>query len=148
MTVELYERKTKHYFCGKKLLKFDDSISVQYTVLVVDLSEVYCGKVLSDGSLEKLFEERSLIPSKHRKGGQSASRFARMREGFITHWFKKLNDYLKPVDAPIHVVVNFVYKNRFFSHLSSENKEKIVVFGKCEYSGETGAYQYIRQVNG
>ena len=70
------------------------------------------------------------------------SRFERLREGSIVEWFKRINEYLKEIDGNIYVGINFVYKERFRKYLSTENKNKIMEFGKTEYSGLSGIYQY------
>lgn len=146
LIVEPYERKTQHYHCGKKLLRFEEKLSVAFTLFILDLSECYCARVFSDGTFEKVLSETSFIHSKHRKGGQSASRFQRGRDEAITQWFKKVTAFFDRLEAPIHLVTSFVYKDRVLSHMSNINKAKISKVGKCQYTGEIGAHQYIKQL--
>ena len=112
-------------------------------MLVLDLSEAYCAHVYSDGEIKPLFHATSEVPNKHKKGGQSAARFARQRENEITQWFKMINEKLKTVPHELHVSITFVYRNRFHNHLSTYNKEKIKRYDRHEYSGITGVYQYV-----
>lgn len=109
----------------------------------MDLDEAYCARIYSDGEIEKVFELHSEVPHKHRKGGQSAQRFERIRDNEITLWYKRINEYLKTVEGDIYCAINFVYKNRFYKTLSTYNKQKIVQFDKNEYGGLTGIYQYL-----
>ena len=62
------------------MLQFTDYKTKIYTILVIDLDECYCADVYSDGEIVKRFGEHSSVPNKHKKGGQSAARFARIRE--------------------------------------------------------------------
>jgi peptide subunit release factor 1 (eRF1) len=124
-------------------LKFTASKTIMYTMLIVDLSEAYCAHVYSDGEIKRIFELRSEVPNKHKKGGQSAARFARQRENEITQWFKLINETLKPIKTELYVSITFVYRKRFHNHLTTYNKEKIKQYDRHEYSGITGVYQYI-----
>ena len=142
--VEPYERKQKKYHCGKKLLRIEKDKAIKLTILVIDLDEACCANIYTDGDVEKLFHFNSEVPHKHHAGGQSAQRFARIRESAITLYFKKINDKLKNIDVPLKVGINFVYKNRFEESLSTPNKNKIIGYETTEYGGESGVYQ-IRQ---
>lgn len=145
MIIEPYTRKDKHYFCGKELLKFPDLKIPLYTLLVADLSEAYCARIYSDGEIEKIFDINSTVPGKHKSGGQSAQRFARIRENEITHWFKRLNEYMKPIEGDIRISCTFIYRGRFEKHLNTYNKEKVVEWTPCEYGGLNGVYQYLNK---
>lgn len=147
LTIEPYKRKTKHYFCGKELLRFDGVPTPVYTILIMDLCECFCAKVMSDGEIKKLIHLHSEVPKKHKKGGQSAARFSRIRENEITLWFKRINEYLKDVkEDNIYLGISFVYQSRFLKHLSTYNKDKIGRIEKNEYGGITGVYQYINKL--
>ena len=137
-----YNRKQKLYHCGRQLLKPKTNKIIKYIILVIDLHEAYCANIYSDGEIEKIFNINSTIMNKQKQGGQSQRRFERLREGSITEWFKRINEYLKEIEGNIYVGINFVYKERFRKHLSTENKNKIIEFGKTEYSGLSGIYQY------
>lgn len=140
--VEPYERKQKKYFCGKTLLKIKKKKNLKFTVVIVDLSEAYCANIYDDGEIEKRFQFNSEVGNKHHQGGQSAQRFARIREQQITLYFKKINEKLKDVKNDFIVGINFIYRNRFNKHLSTENKNKLIKFEGIEYGGLTGCYQF------
>lgn len=147
LTVVPYKRKTKHYVCGKELLRFTGTPTPIYTIIIIDLNECFCGEVYSDGEIKRRFEIHSEVPNKHKKGGQSADRFARIRENEITLWFKRINEYMKPLKAEkINLGISFVYKSRFLKHLSTYNLNKINRIEKIEYGGLTGVYQYVNKL--
>ena len=120
LIIEPYEKKTKHYFCGKELLRFKEGKSKVYTILVIDLDECCCADVYSDGEIVPIFQEHSTVTKKHKKGGQSAARFARIRDNEITHWFKRIDEYLKKINDDIKLGVNHVYQKRFIETLSTQ----------------------------
>lgn len=146
LIVEPYERKTKHYFCGKELLQFKDSKIKVYTILVIDLIECCCADVYSDGEIKVLFKKHSEVPKKHKSGGQSAQRFERIRDNEITLWYKRINEYLKTVDSEIYIGINSIYRKRFEKTLSTYNKEKIKEIKSTEYTNLTGIYQYLNKL--
>lgn len=148
LSIESYERKTKHYYCGKDLLNFDTHRTKIYTLLVVDLDDVYCADVYTDAEIVKRFEEHSAVPHKMKKGGQSAKRFSQIRDNEITLWFKRIDEYLKKIDTEVYLGINFVYKKRFLKILSTYNEAKIKEIHKNEYSGLTGIYQFINKLEG
>lgn len=117
-----------------------------YKILMIDLDEAYLANVYSDAEIEKVFQMHSEVPHKMRVGGQSAARFARIRDNEITLWYKRINEYLKPIEGPIYVGMNFVYKRRFLNKLSTYNREKIKEISSCEYVGLTGVRQYIKKL--
>ena len=133
--------------CGKELLKFGGEPTSIYKILIIDLDECYCADIYSDLEIKKLFQCHSDVPHKHKKGGQSAARFGRIRENQITLWFKRINEYLKQLDGDnLYVGISFVYKERFLSNLSTYNRNKIKDISKSEYGGLTGIYQYIKKL--
>lgn len=102
---------------------------------------------MSDGEIKKLFSDNSFIDNKHKKGGQSSARFARIRQQQIIQWFKSINEYLKNVNSDnIYLGISFVYKSRFLSYLSTNNEKKIKRIERNEYNGLTGIYQYINKL--
>lgn len=137
-----YERKQKLYHCGKQLLKLETNKNIKYIILVLDLHEAYCANIYNDSEIEKIFYINSTIMNKQKQGGQSQRRFERIREGSIIEWFKRINEYIMKIDGNLYVGISFVYKERFRKYLSTENKNKIIGFGKTEYAGLSGIYQY------
>ena len=146
LRVEPYDKITKHYYCGKELLLFKAGKSVLYTILVVDYDECCCANVFSDGEIKVLFQEHSSVPHKHKKGGQSAQRFQRIRDNEIVQWFKRINEYLKNIDNEIYIGISSIYQKRFIKYLSTYNKEKVKKVTGTEYSNLSGIYQYVKKL--
>ena len=62
-----------------------------YGLIVMDTKEATIG-LLKGKSVTVLKHLYSLVPGKFRKGGQSAQRFQRVREGLVNDWFKKIGE--------------------------------------------------------
>lgn len=85
--------KIKKYWCDKKFeiepLKEMIEEKEVYGLIVLDNKECSIG-LLKGKKIEMLKEIDSIVPGKFRKGGQSAQRFQRVREGLINDWYKKI----------------------------------------------------------
>ncbi len=117
-----------------------------YQILVIDYDDAAYGEVYSDGEIIVKWKAHSEVPHKHHKGGQSAARFQRIRDNEITHWFKRINEYLKTVDGEITVGMSEIYYKRFFKTLNTYNQAKIKERYSIEYSGTTGIYQLVKKI--
>ena len=84
----------------------------------MDVEECCCADVYSDGEVIPIFEKHSEVPHKHKKGGQSAARFARIRDNEITLWFKRINMLLNTINDEVYLGINSIYKNRLIKTLS------------------------------
>ena len=144
LIVEEYKRKQKYYFCGKELLRFSETKTIVYQILSVDYAECAFGRVYSDGEIEIIFKDTSLVPNKQDSGGQSAKRYQQNRQNEIIQWFKEINEKLKNVEGKFYVGMSSIYFKRFFDLLSTYNHQKIIERKSCEYSGITGIYQMVR----
>lgn len=146
LEVEEYNGKQKKYVCGRKLLKFESFKTLMYSILVVDYDDCCCADVYSDGEIKVHFELHSEVPHKHKKGGQSAKRFARIRENEITIWFKRINEYLKIVNSELYLGISPIYQRRFIKSLSTYNLQKIKTISNTEYSDLCGIYQFVNKL--
>jgi peptide subunit release factor 1 (eRF1) len=79
-------------------------------------------------------------------GGQSAARFARIRQNEIIHWFKRINEYLKKIDTELYVGINSIYVNKFKRYLNTYNLQKIKHIDSTEYTDISGIYQYLNKL--
>jgi len=125
------------------LLRFDGEKTKVYTICIIDLTECIVANIFSDGEINKIVDITAAIDRPHKTGGQSAQRFERIRENQIKEYFKKINEYLKPLSEEIFLGISFVYKKRFMNTLNTYNKAKIKETNKSEYGGMTGIRQYI-----
>ena len=115
-----------------------------YSILVLDLSECYFADVYSDSEIKCIFNKQSMIPNKHKKGGQSAKRFAQNRQNAIVQCFKKINLMLKECkQEKIHLGISPIYQKRFMKYLSTNNINRIIHFQPIEYTNISGIYQYV-----
>lgn len=146
LTVEPYRLKTKHYYCGNELMRFDQKKVKLYSVLVVDVNDCCCAEVYSDGGFQVIFQKHSSVPNKHKKGGQSAARFSRIRDNEITRWYKKIDDWLSNVDGEVRLGINSIYQRRFMDTLNTYNQNKITQTTSTEYADLSGIYQYMNKI--
>ncbi|NOZ81782.1 MAG: peptide chain release factor 1, partial [Candidatus Micrarchaeota archaeon] len=88
----------KIYWCDQKfeLAPLEEQLKEKdvYGLLVLDTKEATVG-LLSGKRIKVLKHMTSLVPGKFRKGGQSAQRFQRVREGLINDWFKEVASVAK-----------------------------------------------------
>jgi len=111
------------------------------------MNDCCCADIFSDGEIKVVFQAHSEVPNKHKKGGQSAKRFSQIRDNEITHWFKRINEYLKNIEEEYYLGISSIYKNRFINTLNTYNKNKIKEVNGTEYANLTGVYQYINMLN-
>jgi len=87
--------KTKLYWCGQDFildpLKEIFREREIYGLVVLDKSEAEIG-LLSGKKLESLKHMESIVPGKTKKGGWSQARYARIREGLLNDFMKKVGD--------------------------------------------------------
>ena len=85
--------KVKLYWCDQKFeLKHLESMVEEkeiYGLIILDNGEATVG-LLKGKSIKKLHYLKSLVPGKTAKGGQSAARFGRVREGLKNDFYKKV----------------------------------------------------------
>jgi len=90
--------KVKLYWCDQKfeLAPLKDMVKEKdvYVLAVLDLQEATIG-VLKGKTVQTVRYLESLVPGKTSKGGQSAQRFGRVREGLIGDFFKKVAEAIR-----------------------------------------------------
>lgn len=118
-----------------------------YQIVLVDYDECYMAKVYSDGEIEKIWHDTSLVPHKMKVGGQSAHRFAQIRENEINNWFKDINEKMKTINVDVILGISSIYYSKFEHCLSTYNIQKIKERHSIEYNGLTGVYQMISKLN-
>lgn len=112
----------------------------------MDLNDVAFAQVYTDGEIKILHTDRSVVPNKHNKGGQSKERFQRSRENEITQWYKEINESLTQYKGEFYVGMSKVYYKRFYNTLSTYNKQKIKERLNCETSGVSGLYDLTNRL--
>jgi peptide chain release factor subunit 1 len=104
MIIESYDGVKKLYHCGrdyKKIIReeFDPTLLV-----TIDAKNAAVG--LTNGeSVKVLWSKESLVPRKHRAGGQSQRRFERDRERALKEWLRSVVDIVKGYSENRNIIV-------------------------------------------
>lgn len=148
--------KTRLYRCDQKFLLDPLKHMVRekevYGLIVLDKSEAEIG-VLKGKKIMSLNHLESVVPGKTKKGGQSSARFARVREGLLVDFlkrvgelasrsFKKLED-LKGViiGGPGYIAEKFVDEE----YLNYKIKKKVLGTVSTSYTGEYGLRETVER---
>lgn len=146
----------KKYWCDKKFetepLREMVAEKEVYGLLVLDNKEAAIG-ILKGKKIEMLKEMGSMVPGKFRKGGQSASRFERVREGLINDWYKKIaqtaREYFEKTPNLKGILVGGPgpAKNDFLDgkYLLTELGKKVLGFENTGYTDEQGLEELVQR---
>lgn len=119
-----------------------------YGLIAVDKREATLG-VLKGTSIQKLTKLTSGVPGKIKAGGQSAARFARLREGAAKEFYKRIanaanKEFLGKknlkgilIGGPGHS------KEEFKDYLNQQLKDKILGLKDITYTDEQGLYDLV-----
>ncbi len=145
----------KLYWCDQKfelqplkeLVKEKDV----YGLLVLDTKECTIG-LLSGKYIKVLKHLESLVPGKFVKGGQSAARFQRVREGLIHDWYKKIGEICKEIFSQQEIKGLLVggpgiSKEHFLSgdFLPTELRKKVIGIVDVGYTSEDGLHELVEK---
>jgi peptide chain release factor subunit 1 len=108
--------------------------------------------LLRGKTIVPLQKTHSEVPGKHRAGGQSAQRFARIREGAIKDHYKKIADYMKEqflslgnnlqgiiIGGPGTTINDFINHD----YLTGDIKKKIIGTKDLSYTGDFGMQELL-----
>jgi len=126
-----------------------------YGLIVLDRREANIG-ILKGTAVIELMKMTSGVPGKFKTGGQSAQRFARIREGLAHEFYKRVGEasnkqFLEPLEkkelkgvligGPGHT------KNEFFDgdFLNNEVKRRVLGLKDLGYTGEFGLHELIEK---
>jgi peptide chain release factor subunit 1 len=148
--------KQRLYWCDQKFVldPLKDMVREKevYGLIVLDKSEAEIG-VLQGKKVKSLKHLDSLVPGKTDKGGWSASRFARVREGLLHDFMKKVGNVASQqfselrdlkgviVGGPGPVKDNFV-NGKFIRY---DFQEKIISVVDTSYTGEYGLEEAVNR---
>jgi len=114
--------------------------------IAMDLTE--CSLAYLSGSMDIQKTFTSGIPSKHRKGGQSAKRFDHLRKEAKHEWFKRIAEYSRKyfldnrtVDKIIIHGESFTKREFIKGNYLEYRLQKIVQLSDGCYAGEDGLYE-------
>jgi len=121
-----------------------------YGLVVMDMRDGVVA-LLKGKAIQVLKKTHSEVPGKMKAGGQSAQRFARLREGAIKDHFKKVADYMKEeflqmpelkgiiIGGPGTTVTNFINKN----YITGDIVKKITGKKDLSYTEEFGLQELV-----
>ncbi|MDD9953183.1 MAG: peptide chain release factor aRF-1 [Candidatus Woesearchaeota archaeon] len=124
-----------------------------YGLVVFDRRDAMLG-LLQGKKIVPLVQTHSEVPGKHKSGGQSAVRFARLREGATIEHFKKIADYMKdqflPMGADLKGIIiggPGITVNMFMQHdyVTGDVKKKILGTKDLSYTGEFGLQELLEK---
>lgn len=150
----LYEVETEcpwYYRCSKNfnLEIFGNSLDMGKSIIgVISMDLDQCAFSISPTLTTPLKQIQSGIPSKHRKGGQSAKRFDHLRQEAKRNWFKRIAEYARKyfldgrkVEKIIIHGESFTKREFIKSNLLEYRLQKIVELSDGCYAGEDGLYE-------
>jgi len=120
-----------------------------YGLLVIDRQEANIA-LLKGTNIVPVFGKDSLVPGKTKKGGQSAHRFERVREGMAKDFFKNIADAATKIFhdvADLHGIIiggPGPTKETFVSgFLPHDIKEKVIAIKDVGYTGAQGLQELV-----
>ncbi len=144
------------YRCDKdfKLDVLKDMLDAKeiYGLVVLDRRDANIA-VLKGKTIVPLLKTHSEVPGKFRAGGQSAPRFARLREGAAKEHYKKVAEYVKEqflgnknlkgiiVGGPGPTKYDFVEGG----YITTELKDKIIAIKDLSYTGDFGLEELVEK---
>jgi len=141
--------KTRLYRCDQTFvldpLKEMLEVSEVYGLLVIERKEATIG-LLEGKQIKVLRRLTSGVPGKTEKGGQSAARFARIREGMAKEFFRRVAEAMKEIffnmpklkgiliGGPVPTKEDFLDEGQ----LATSLKEKVIAVKDIGYADEHG----------
>lgn len=122
-----------------------------YGLVVLDKRDATLA-LLRGKSIQLLQKTHSEVPGKFKAGGQSAARFARIREGALKDHFKKICDYMKEQFLPLGTNLKGIIIggpgvtiNDFLNHeyLTGDLQRKILGTKDLSYTEEFGLQELL-----
>lgn len=122
-----------------------------YGLVVLDKRDAAIA-LLKGKTIVPLQKTHSEVPGKFKAGGQSAQRFARLREGALKEHFKKIADYMKDQFLPFGTNLKGIIiggpgvtTNDFLNkdYLTGDVKKKIIGTKDLSYTGDFGLQELL-----
>lgn len=145
----------KLYWCDQKFelspLKEQIKEKDVYGLIVLDTKECTIG-LLSGKNIKVLKHMESIVPGKFIKGGQSAARFQRVREGLINDWYKKIGEIAKELFSESEIKGLLIggpgiSKEHFLSgeYLPTDLRKKVIGVVDTGYTSEHALYELVEK---
>jgi peptide chain release factor subunit 1 len=148
--------RIKKYWCDKKfeLEPLKEMIAEKeiYGLVVLDNKGSSIG-LLKGKKIEMLREISSIVPGKFRKGGQSAQRFERVREGLINDWYKNIAKNVREYFSKVPNIKGIIIggpgpaKDDFLDgdYLLTEIKKQVIGIKNTGYTDEQGLEELVQR---
>ena len=145
-----YHCDSKFYLDPLKEMLKDKKL---YGLIVLDRREATIG-LLRGKRIEVLAYATSMVPGKHRQGGQSSVRFERLRQIAIHEFYKKVGDkateaFLQYKDELLGILIGGpsptkeeFYKGEYLHH---ELQKKVIGLFDVGYTDESGLYELVEK---
>ncbi len=145
-----YHCDSKFYLDPLKEMLLEKKI---YGLLVIDRREATVG-ILKGKRIEVLDYDTSMVPGKHRQGGQSSVRFERLREIAIHEFYKKVGEMVSEALLPykdklVGILIGgpSPTKEEFYEgeYLHHELQRKVIGLFDVGYTDESGLYELVEK---
>jgi peptide chain release factor subunit 1 len=146
----------KMYWCDQRFVldPLKDMIEEKevYGIICLDKSEADIALLIGK-KIEPIVHFESIVPGKTRAGGQSSQRFARVREGLMQDWFKKVAEAANKIFAEHKEVIGVIISGsgpikEFFLReelLHDIVTKKIIGTVDTSYTGEFGLHETVEK---
>lgn len=144
MFVDEYDGIRKMYHCGNEYKPYEPELFDPYLLVVVDSQEATIGT--TDGErITVVWSECSLVPNKHKAGGQSANRFARDRERALKHWLRKVIEKIETTCEGRNIIIGGpgMTKDVMIKDMPVQLRDKIERVGSVGYTDISGLYECL-----
>ncbi len=144
----------KLYRCDQRFVLYPlediQASDTVYGLVVIDKSEATVG-LLEGNNIKVLRHLHSNVPGKFKAGGQSAQRFARIREGAAIEFYKRVADVMKNeftymenlkgiiIGGPGITKINFIDGN----YMNEDIKKKIIGYKDITYTNAYGLKELV-----
>jgi peptide chain release factor subunit 1 len=124
-----------------------------YGIVILDRREAQVA-ILKGKTISVIYSETSAVPGKYKAGGQSAARFARVREGLARAFYQKVADVVNHEFNPVVVKLKGIIiggpgpsKEEFHNEnfLNQEIKKNVIAVVDVGYSGEQGIAELLEK---
>lgn len=147
----------RKYRCDQKFLLepleeyLEDSES--YGLVLLDRREAQVA-VLKGKTINTIYTDTSAVPGKYKAGGQSAARFARVRENLARAFYQKVADVVNNEFSTSAIDVKGIIiggpgpsKEEFYNEnfLTQEIKKKVITVVDIGYSGDQGINELLEK---
>jgi len=148
--------KVKLYWCDQKfeLEPLREMIKEKeiYGIICMDKSEADIALVVGK-KIKPIAHFESIVPGKTRAGGQSSQRFARVREGLLQDWFKRVGEAANKTFKEHKEVLGIIIsgsgpiKEEFLKgdFLHADIKKKVLGVVDTSYTGEPGLHETLER---